>query len=198
MVCNFRVILTCSHVWMTHWLIGAPELITCVLHCFARLAKQYKREWKITQIATKSATKGNHYFTTGMLIFLLAISTSQSWHWIRALEPQQCIRRHISEALHFILRHAITQHIQTHIADSSQSLFIFAISLNLQYVLLGRKSPPNRDAGVSLVVLYSIVVGIYCLMHTYTSTTDRELFDIKNLVKNSLFFGCHLLIHISR
>ena len=103
-----------------------------------------------------------------------------------------------SEALHFILRHAIIQHIQTHIADSSQSLFIFAISLNLQYVLLGRKSLPNRDAGVSLVVLYSIVVGIYCLMHTYTSTTDRELFDTKNLVKNSLFFGCYLLIHISR
>ena len=42
-VYNFRVILTCSHVWMTHWLIGAPELITCVLHCSATLAKQYKR-----------------------------------------------------------------------------------------------------------------------------------------------------------
>ena len=93
-VYNFRVILTCSHVWMTHWLIGAPELITCVLHCSATLAKQYKREWKIMQIATKSATKGNHYFTTGMFIFLLAISTSQSWHWIRGLEPQQCIARH--------------------------------------------------------------------------------------------------------
>ena len=103
-----------------------------------------------------------------------------------------------SEFLHFILRLAIIQHSQTHIADSSQSLFILAISLNLQYVLLGRKSLPNRDAGVSLVVLYSIVVGIYCLMHTYTSTTDRELFDTKNLVKNSLFFGCYLLIHISR
>ena len=103
-----------------------------------------------------------------------------------------------SEFLHFILRHAIIQHSQTAIADSSQSLFIFAISLNLQYVLLGRKSLPNRDAGVSLAVLYSIVVGIYCLMHTYTSTTDRELFDTKNLVKNSLFFGCYLLIHISR
>ena len=103
-----------------------------------------------------------------------------------------------SEFLHFILRLAIIQHSQTHIADSSQSLFILANSLNLQYVLLGRKSLPNRDAGVSLVVLYSIVVGIYCLMHTYTSTTDRELFDTKNLVKNSLFFGCHLLIHISR